>query len=200
VSKLQEEPKPWDPRPVSPMGDSREDAIFSAVGQALTEWEVLENACAQLFAVLVSANHKRAYLAPAIRAYGTISSAVTRQQMLVKAGEAYFSSRKGKAQRHEAEFTELMKAYSNFAGRRNEIAHGLVQRVFLTKRGIRPAAIGRYLTPSFYNPKKFKNGQLSYLYTSSDLIFYRQEFTKLALRVGGLKERMQSKKDGPRDS
>jgi hypothetical protein len=136
----------------------------------------------------------------AIRAYGTISSAATRQQMLVNAGEAYFSRRKGKAQKHEAEFSELMKAYSRFASRRNEIAHGLVQRVFLTKRGNRPAAIGMYLTPSFYNPKKFKNEQLSYLYTSSDLIFYRQEFTKLALRVGGLKERMQSQKDGPRDS
>lgn len=46
----------------------------------------------------------------------------------------------------------------------------------------------------FYNAKHFKhNEQLSYLYTSTDLIFYRQEFTKLMLRVGGLKERMQPK-------
>jgi hypothetical protein len=82
--------QPWDPRPVSPLGDSNEEAIFSAVGQALTEWEQLENACAQLFAVLVSANHKRAYLAPAIRAYGMVVSAATRQQMLVNAAEAYF--------------------------------------------------------------------------------------------------------------
>jgi hypothetical protein len=199
VKKQREESKPWDPRPISPMGDSREDAIFCAVGQTPTEWEVLESACAQLFAVLVSANHKRAYLAPAIRAYGTISSAATRQQMLVNAGEAYFSRPKGKAQKHEAEFNERMNAYSKFASKRNEIAHGLVQRVFLTKRGIRPAAIGLYLTPSFYNPRKFKNEQLSYLYTSSDLIFYRQEFTNLALRVGGLKERMQSKTGHPRE-
>jgi hypothetical protein len=87
-----------------------------------------------------------------------------------------------------------MAAYSKFASRRNEVAHGLVQRVFLTKRGIRPAAIGVYLTPSLYNPKKFKGGQLSYLYTSSDLIHFRQEFTKLALRVGGLAERMRGTK------
>jgi len=176
------------------MGNSREDAIFSAVGQALTEWEQLENACAQLFAVLVSANHKRAYLAPAIRAYGTVNSAATRCKMLANAGGAYFAKRKTKAQKHEADFDDLLKAYSNFASRRNDIAHGSVQRVFLTKRGTRPAALGLYLTPSFYNPQKFKNEQLSYLYTSNDLIFYRQEFTKLALRIGGLKEKMQSKR------
>jgi hypothetical protein len=168
--------------------------IFSAVGQALTEWEQLENACAQLFAVLVSTNHKRAYLAPAIRAYGTITSAATRKEMLVNAGEAYFAKRPAKAQSFKAEFTELMQAYIDFASRRNDIAHGLVQRVFLTKRGIRPAAIGIYLTPSFYSARHFKNEQLAYLYTSSDLIFYRQEFTKLMLRVGGLKEKMQTKK------
>ena len=72
-----------------------------------------------------------------------------------------------------------------------------MQRVFLTKRGSRPDARGLYLTPSFYNPRKFKNEVLSYLYTSIDLIFYRQEFTKLALRIGGLKERMQSRKRTP---
>lgn len=195
--KKQAELKPWDPRPPSSVGDSREDTIFSAVGQALTEWEQMENACAQLFAVLVSANHKRVYLAPAIRAYGTITSAATRQQMLANAGDAYFSKRKAKALTHEAEFNELIKAYKEFASRRNEIAHGSVQRVFLTKRGSRPDARGLYLTPSFYNPRKFKNEVLSYLYTSIDLIFYRQEFTKLALRIGGLKERMQSRKRTP---
>jgi hypothetical protein len=100
--------QPWDPRPISPLGDSKEDAIFTAVGQALTEWEVLENRCARLFAVLVSANHKRAYLAPAIRAYGTVVSAATRQQMLVNAAEAYFARRKSKAQNHEAELNALM--------------------------------------------------------------------------------------------
>jgi hypothetical protein len=194
VRKPQQEPKPSSRRPVSPVGDAREDMIFGAVGHALTEWEQLENACAQLFAVLVSTNHKRAYLAPAIRAYGTITSAATRKEMLVNAGEAYFAKRPAKAQSFKAEFTELMQAYIDFASRRNDIAHGLVQRVFLTKRGIRPAAIGIYLTPSFYSARHFKNEQLAYLYTSSDLIFYRQEFTKLMLRVGGLKEKMQIKK------
>lgn len=183
------------PQARQPYRDAQAHMIFNAVGQALTEWEQLENACAQLFAVLVSATRKRAYLAPAIRAYGTITSAATRKDMLVAAGKAYFASRPATAQKFAAEFTELMQAYIEFASRRNDIAHGLVQRVFLTKRGVRPAAMGFYLTPSFYSAK-FKNEQLAYLYTSTDLIFYRQEFTKLMLRVEGLKERMQSKK-GP---
>jgi hypothetical protein len=196
--KSQQELKPSSRRPVSPVGDSQEDMIFSAVGQALTEWEQLENACAQLFAVLVSTSHKRAYLAPAIRAYGTITSAATRKEMLVNAGEAYFASRPTKAQTFKVEFNQLMQAYIDFASRRNDIAHGLVQRVFLTKRGTRPAAIGIYLTPSFYSARHFKNEQLAYLYTSGDLVFYRQEFTKLMLRVSGLKERLRAKPEKAR--
>lgn len=194
MKKPLQEPKPSSRRPVSPRGDAQDNIIFKAVGQALTEWEQLENACAQLFAVIVSTNRKRAYLAPAVRAYGTITSAATRKEMLVSAAKAYFSSRPTKAKKFAAEFDELMQAYIDFASRRNDIAHGRVQRVFLTKRGVRPAAIGMYLTPSFYS-NKFKNEQFAYLYTSADLIFYRQEFTKLMLRVGGLKERI--KKDAP---
>ena len=187
--------KPWEIRPPSPIGNSNENEIFSAVGQALTEWEQVEKACAQLFAIFVSANRRRLYFAPAVRAYGCIISTKSKNDMLREAAKAFFSTRKTKSH-FVADFEQVMADYLNFANRRNEIAHGSVQRVFITARttarGSRQKAIGCYLMPSFYNPKKFKEEKFSYYYTSNDVIHYRQEFTKLALRVGGLYERMRS--------
>ncbi len=189
--------QPWDIRPPSPLGDNDENQIFNAVGQALTEWEHVENACAKLFAVLVSANQRQTYHAPAVRAYGCIFSTGTKAEMLRTAAKAYFSRRKGKAH-FEAELMRVTQEYLEFANRRNEIAHGIVSRVFLTEktslRGHRPGAIGLYLLPSFYNPRKFKNEIFTSRYTSSDLVYYRQEFTKLCLRIGSLSERMAGKR------
>jgi hypothetical protein len=74
--------KPWEIRDPSPLGDSDENQIFNAVGRALTEWEEVENACARLFALIVSANQRRTYHAPAVRAYGCIASVPTKCEML----------------------------------------------------------------------------------------------------------------------
>jgi len=178
------------------MGDSDENQIFNAVGRALTEWEQVENACARLFAILVSANQRRTYHAPAVRAFGLINSVNTKCDMLRAAAIPYFARRRSKAQ-FQAKFKTLMGEYSDFSGRRNDIAHGMLSRVFITgkrtSRGERRGAVGFYLLPSFYNPKKFKEEKFSYQYTSSDLIHYRQEFTKLSLRIGALTEQMAGK-------
>jgi len=188
---------PWDPRDPSPMGDSDENAIFNAVGRALTEWEQVENACARLFAIVVSVNQRRTYHAPAVRAYGCIVSVPTKCEMLRLAATPYFARRKSKTQ-FEAQFRKLVAEYADFSGRRNDIAHGSVNRVFITEKrtakGHRRGAIGFYLLPSFYNPKKFKEEKFSYQYTSSDVTYYKQEFTKLSLRIGGLGERMEGKR------
>jgi hypothetical protein len=167
------------------------------VGRALTEWEQVENACAQLFAIFVSATQRRAYQAPAVRAYGCIIGVKSRSTMLREAARAYFYRRKTKAQ-FEKNVGGLIKEYMAYSDRRNEIAHGCVMKFFVTekhaKRGQRHGAIGLYLAPSFYNPKKFKNEAFTHRYTSSDLIHYRQEFTKLALRIGGLYEKINDAK------
>lgn len=186
--------RPWDIVDPSIRGDVDERAVFDAVGRALTEWETLEVECAKMFAVFVSANQKRTYHAPAVRAYGTITSADTRYKMLKLASESYFERRPAKRVQFEADWNAMLNGYFQYKDRRNEIAHGLVQRVFVTSRktskGLRRQAIGIYLTPSFFNPKKFKGGKFSYLYVSGDIIHYKQEFTKLAWRIGGLREKL----------
>jgi hypothetical protein len=186
--------KPWDIIDPSTHGDIDEKPVFDAVGRALTEWETLEVECARMFAVFVSANQKRSYHAPAVRAYGTITSADTRFNMLQLASESFFERRPSKRASFETQWNDMLGEYKQYKNRRNEIAHGLVQRVFVTgkrtKKGARRQAIGIYLTPSFYNPKKFKSGKFTYLYVSGDIIHYAQEFTKLAWRIGGLREKL----------
>jgi len=42
------------------------------------------------------------------------------------------------------------------------------------------------LSPSFYNPKKFKEEDFAYRCISGDVIHYKQEFDKLQLRLEAL--------------
>jgi hypothetical protein len=84
-------PNPWDVPYSAPLraGDRSEDIIFLTVGRALTKWEGLEAGMASLFAVLTSGADSWHY-APAVRAYGAVTSANTRADMILQAGRAFF--------------------------------------------------------------------------------------------------------------
>jgi hypothetical protein len=119
-------------------------------------------------------------------------------EMLRLAAEAYFKTRDAQRTKYQTRFAGLLGEYIQYSNRRNEIAHGCVKNMFVTERktakGHRIPALGFYLLPSFYNPKKYKNEAFTYVYTSSDLIHYRQEFTKLSLRIGALYADMRPKR------
>jgi hypothetical protein len=129
---------PWDIRPPAEKGDSDDRLIFYAVGRALTEWEQVENTCAQLFAIFVSATYRQAYQAPAVRAYGCIVGVKSRSAMLREAGRAYFARHKAKAQ-YEKQVGDLIKEYIAFSDRRNEIAHAVVSKDSSSQKEIQRA-------------------------------------------------------------
>jgi hypothetical protein len=183
---------PWDMLPVSPTGDFDEKHLFECVGRALSEWEQVEAGCAEIFAALVMSPKKKTHLAPAIRAYGTIVSFRGRAEMIRAAADAYFLTRKQKAQSFQNQLDNLMKQYQGFANRRNEIAHGCVLMLHKTTRPNRPKRpLGFYVMPSFFNPKKFKlDRSITYRYTSKDLIHFRQEFTKLKIGLYTFRTRL----------
>lgn len=175
--------KPWDVRPTADTGDRDADVLFAAIGQALTEWETVESSLAELFAVFVSARGKSIFWKPAIQAYGSIVSFKSRCEMLRVAAQAFFSTRK-KASATQETFKRLISEASNYSGRRNEIAHGQVSEMKLVYQGGRTRSGGYFLFPSLYNPKKFKKSLgMTYSYASADIYHYRQEFTKLHLRI-----------------
>jgi hypothetical protein len=115
-------PQPWDVPPAPGSGDSHEDAISLAVGRALTSWEFIEEALADIFAIFVKADVADPEKAPALRAYGSVITARGRADMLQAAGEAHFFS--NQAPQLESDFKAVLRSYRGFAGRRNDVAHG----------------------------------------------------------------------------
>jgi hypothetical protein len=181
---------PWDIPPRRAHGDIDENTLFAAIGRALTEWEQVEAACAEIFAVLVSVSRKSSHQAPAIRAYGTVISFRSRCEMLQAAATAYFHTRKNKEAIFKKQLNAIMKECLAFAARRNEIAHGRVSLVYYSARG-KTRPIGHYLLPSLYNPKKYKiERTVTFEYTSNEVIYFTQEFTKLHLKVDAFRKRL----------
>jgi len=110
--------------------------------------------------------------------------------MLRAASAAYFHAREDKKSKFEERLDSLIGECLEFSNRRNEIAHGRVVMLHLENKEIDEPLkpLGFYILPSFYNPKKYKMDQtITYQYVSNDAIYYRQEFTKLHLRLEGLR-------------
>jgi hypothetical protein len=108
--------------------------------------------------------------------------------MLKAAAVAYFHTRKQKRLEFEKRFNSLIAECLEYSARRNEIAHGRVSIVYYSRRG-KTRQIGYFLIPSFYNPKKYKIEQsVTYQYTSHEIIYFRQEFTKLLLKIDAFRK------------
>jgi hypothetical protein len=192
--KLIQPPQSWEIRPIAPRGDIDAKDIFAAVGEALTEWENVESSLAAIFAVLVSARGRSTFWAPAVQAYGSVISFKGRSDMIRMAAVSYFRKRKAKQSLRDR-LQKLLAESLRFSERRNEIAHGQVTMIndYYSKAGLKPR--GYYLFPSLYNPKKFKYGGIAtFTYMSSDLIHYRQEFTKLHLRLEEFRHELAKRK------
>jgi hypothetical protein len=178
--------KPWDVRPQPLIGEREPQALFVAVGEALTEWENVETSLAKLFAVLVSARGKSTFWLPAVQAYGSIASFKNRCDMIRVAGDAHFSTRQKIADKG-GPFSKLIGEAGQYAARRNEIAHGKVSEVFWYDARKKSKSGGFYLLPSLFNPRKVKKSGIAYAYVSADLLHYKQEFSKLHLRIEGFR-------------
>jgi hypothetical protein len=81
---------PWDiPKP-EPVGSPDADSVYVGVGQALSEWEAVETACARIFAFLVGASTEWGEISPAVRAFGTVISFPGRREMIEGCGKSIF--------------------------------------------------------------------------------------------------------------
>jgi hypothetical protein len=170
---------PWDiPKP-EPLGSRDPDSVYRAVGQALTEWEGVETACARIFAFLVGAPREWHEIAPAVRAFGVVISFPTRCDMITTAGKAFFHLHT-EVTPYEKHISDALSEAREFSNRRNEIAHGVVREVVNQQR----ESEGYYLVPSFYNPKKLPVSMVpAFYYTESNIIYFRQWFTRIGLKL-----------------
>jgi hypothetical protein len=164
--------QPWDIPPTPEKGDTTEEAIHTAVGAALSAWESTEEQLGEIFAILVNAEMADLEKAPAVRAYGVVTAANVRADMLQVAGEAYFHTKPDP--QLERDFKELLKAYRGWASRRNDIAHG---RSGLDSQN---PAHGWYLYPGLVSTKRYPIGQPpTYLYSSIEIGMIKAGFDQL---------------------
>ena len=78
-------PQPWDIPPTLASGDAGENGMYLAVGRALTAWEYVEEAFADIFATFVGAHESREpEVVPAFRAYGSVITSRGRADMLYR--------------------------------------------------------------------------------------------------------------------
>lgn len=152
-SKVRDRQKQGDPTP---------DEIYKAVGQSLTNWELLEIELANYFDALVASGNKTAFFA-----YREILSANSRIQLLTGAIKYIFRS----SDKLRLYYLQEMQSIIDFNARINEIAHGIVYNL---------NEFGFYLGPTVMIPAKWNENEAKYQYTSSDILHYSNWFYLLA--------------------
>jgi murein tripeptide amidase MpaA len=166
---------PWDVTPWPKVGNAGHDELFLAVGKALSNWELVENAIAGLF-TRVTVGSYYAPTAPAIRAYSAVTNASNRIQMVRAALESWLHVWKDCPCGRNA--LDILKECGEWAGRRNDIAHGIVDRVVDAPKH------GWFLFPSFYNAKKRPlDDRPAYRYTAANIEYYSDRFEDLHNRL-----------------
>ncbi len=174
--------KPWDRRSVQPEGDETPDALFTAVGRAMTEFGLFEANLGVLFGFLMQQGSD---VEMAVRSFGSVRTFEGRIQMLKTVSEAF-------SYRRSIKFYDEIKTLANnpwkhFGERRNEIAHGIVVAFgpAIDKSG---KFIGRhYLIPAAMDAQKRPlEGPPNYCYVASDVEYYASEFRILVAPVIGL--------------
>ncbi len=173
---------PWDIPPRLASGDAQIGEIYSAVGKALSSWELVEEALAQLFARFTHSAHQFPQQEPAIRAYGSIVSFMSRSEMVQAAGKCFFLNYYGdRAFPFENEFAPLLGQCKGWAGRRNDVAHGRAEQI----------ANGYFLLPGLYNTRKQPLGEAPiYAYTAVQISNFAIAFEDLYDRLSEFSGRL----------
>lgn len=169
-------PKTWRMLPRPERGAATEDELYTAVGAALSTWELVEEGLAEIFATFVGSPEAGPGSGhdPAIRAFGSVLTFKGRQEMVAAAKQAFF----WRAELDDDlsnQFGRINEEAGGFAGRRNEIAHGRVQ--YIPEKGF-------YLFPGLYNTSKNPiDKPAAYAYGPNEVYHYRESFDILAEKL-----------------
>ncbi len=194
--------KNWDQRDFPNEGDRNDDAVYTAVGRALSSWESIEFWLSRLFGLFVSTGPEE----PAIRGYGAIHGFEARLTMVKAAGEAYFNvashTRLGckiDFNPYKSNFKAMRILVKNLSPRRNEIAHGAVRYtpplIVTSKRKFREKyprdciliseVAGWALYPNYASTDRTDiNYNPEYIYSSIEILYYAEQFNLAKAVVG----------------
>jgi len=181
---------PWDVPPKPSHAPDHRDELYAAVGKALSSWELIERALAEIFSLFVGAPVMGYMLdEPAIRAYGSVISFNGRAEMLAAAAVGYFYKKKTPLPEIEKRVLGLLNECRNFSGRRNDIAHGRVECIiddeeYAWWKGNCPCYM---FLPGLLSTKKYSLSQEPlYVYTTIEMAHFTQHFEALADKLHDL--------------
>ena len=148
---------PWDVPPISEKGARSPEPVYQAVGQAITHWELVEQAIGGLFTFVTTGRFYDAS-GPALRAYGSIVGTSARIQMVRAAVESW--SQQCPTCPLLDNCYALLSECERWSARRNDIAHGKVDQL------LDAVPNGWMLFPGLYNTKRRSiEGKSKYAYT-----------------------------------
>jgi hypothetical protein len=174
--------QPWEVPEPPKNGDATNDITFRAVGQALSQWEWFEGNLSLAFSYLIGSGYGNV---AAIRAYGSVETFRGRANMIETAAEVYF--RYSRNEHLSSAISDLLKLSRQLAGRRNDIAHGIVGEYANVSLGI-AVHNGYVLYPAYYATRKRElpeTGPLSdvkprFIYSSAEIESFGNQFSQLA--------------------
>jgi hypothetical protein len=169
----------WNRPPNENQGDPTGQVIYTAVGFALTNWEMAEEQLAGLYLRLVDV--PEASYDPVRRAYGSIESNSGRRKAIEAAAEAFFGTHWDNGVVRRA-FSIVTEAVGWASRRRDDIAHGIVLGQTMDGK-----SHGHFLFPPDYNTSRTN---LSVSADSGDPLYHtmtKYRFTSEQVRVFGSK-------------
>ena len=175
------EEHPFGVRPAPlPLGDKRAVRTHLAVSKALTQWEHTEDGFARLFGVLV--NPPRPSGASS-RAYGSIETSRGRRGMIEAAAQVFFAA--FPCDDLNTMLSQLMNHYTKAAGRRNDLAHGIV---FENPHPLK----GWYLTANMYTSKRSLRFEPPFYYVAAQIQTFDYNFAVLRNRALGIRTQLKA--------
>jgi hypothetical protein len=186
--------QPWDRPEFAIKGDSDSNYTYMAVGRVLSQWEGTE---IQLGYIYSAASGKPGDWY-ALLEYGEGSTSTHRLRIVRDAVDEFFI--KNPNQAAEGRAVGLLKAATNFAGRRHDIAHGIVRDHTWARWRIPPDTTdttGYFLLPSHYKGSAYSELALPlYAYTSASMEALRHQLILLETEAMGVAELLRRLESG----
>jgi hypothetical protein len=188
---------PWDIPPLPLQGDEDDDATYAGFGRVITQWERVEVTLSHLYSCFLGDPHN----ARLTREYGRGTIFRERLFQLRRAAADYFV--KNCDQATEGQFEEVCHRAEGYSGRRNDVAHGVVELMhqIVGLRHLRDRApSNRYcLVPAAYMGERwFDEANVpDYVYTSVELLRLEEQLFHLGNDVHVFYKRIEAACDAP---
>lgn len=180
--------KSWDRLESLPMGDKSAQPIYTNVGIALSEFEMLQSVVNGLLQAVIGLRSSVLF-----RAFGALKIVSSKRDMIVEAAKFQFASDKATVKK----INDFMTQYVELSYRRNEIAHAYVSHVTEIEKGQIKVDKGCFLHPGpevtdrhTKLPKTGLDALGDYRYTAAQIAHYRQDFRRLWQEIEDFKKEL----------